>query len=195
MAGLFFTTFWTSVAYSGDESCTHVIWPMLGTHHLPSGLVEIPVAVRQVVDPRAHEVLGEKHGHVVRVHARQRFLEHLEAPVLALGGRCGREQRFCEMPILALALPRDFLREGSVIDVGKLDERHKPSTTIRKKSGKDPLGARAADWGDWGRTWSRRVSQTKWTCGFQDPDFGTSVSSSSSASDSCRTNIGKIVCR
>ena len=94
---------------------------MIGAHHLLRRLVKIPVAIGQMVDPRAHEVFGEKHRHVVRVHARQGFLEHLEAPVLALGGRRGREQRFCEMPILALALPRDFLREGSVIDVGKLD--------------------------------------------------------------------------
>ena len=71
---------------------------VMRTYHLSGRLVQVPVAVREVVDPRAHEVPREEHGHVVRAHARQRLLEHLEAPVLPLGRRRRSEQRLCGQP-------------------------------------------------------------------------------------------------
>ena len=47
--------------------------------------MQIPVAVRKMVDPGTHEIFGEEHGHVGGTDAGKRLLEYLKTPILALG--------------------------------------------------------------------------------------------------------------
>jgi hypothetical protein len=67
------------------------------THDLPGSFVQVAVLRRQVVDPRAHEVLRKEHRYVFCARTRQRLLEDLEAPRLALRGRVYGEKRLCVM--------------------------------------------------------------------------------------------------
>ena len=55
------------------------------TYNLQRNLMQIPILVREMIDPRAHKVAREEHRHRVRVHPWERLLEDLEAPKLALG--------------------------------------------------------------------------------------------------------------
>ena len=151
IVGEFFTTFWMSAACSVRSQMpkkirprTHLRPEMIAdircvrTYHLPGRLVEVPVAVREVVDPRAHKVLREQHGHIARADARQRLLEDLEAPVLPLGRRRRREERLCTWAAEIGGVSIAETHRGR----SRRQERHKPSTTIRKNSGKEPFAAR-----------------------------------------------------
>ena len=46
--------------------------------------MKISVLLRQMVNPSAHEVLREEHGHVVLINPFKCLVEDLEAPIFSL---------------------------------------------------------------------------------------------------------------